>query len=231
MAVAEVADIADAFQFPFLYQGVLALLHFGLVDLVRYLGDDDTLPSVDFFEGGFGAHHHPAATGFIGAAHAFQSVDDPTGRKIGGLDEFHEFLGGDIVVVDVGDDALTDLVEVVRGHVGGHTDGNTRNPVNKQVGHFGRHYLGFFQRVVEIGLEIHGFLVEVFQQLFGQLSEPGFGVAHGGRIVAVHRSEIALTVYQRIAQAPFLGHAHHSVIDGRIAVGVKFSQHLPYNTG
>ena len=80
-----------------------------------------------------------------------------------------------------------------------------------------------------VGDEIHRFFVQVPQHLQGEGGQPGFGVAHGGRAVAVHRAEVSLAIHQHVAHGEVLGHAGHALVDGRVAVGVVLPQHLAHD--
>src|SRR5690606_27938414 len=44
-------------------------------------------------------------------------------------------------------------------------------------------------------------------------------------------AEVAVAVHQRVAEAEVLRHAHHGVVDGRVAVGVVFPHHVADDTG
>jgi hypothetical protein len=92
------------------------------------------------------------------------------------------------------------LVEVVRRDVGGHAHRDAAEPVDQQVGQLARQHQRFFFGAVVVGPEIDGFLVDVGQQLVGDLGQADFGVAHGRGVVAVDRAEVALAVDQHVAQ-------------------------------
>jgi len=65
----------------------------------------------------------------------------------------------------------------------------------------------------------------------GQLGHAHFGVSHGRGVVAVHRTEVALTVDQQVAQRERLGHAHDGVVHGGVAVRVILTDHVTDHTG
>ena len=226
-----VADVGNAFHFLFVHQVRRFLDHVGLVHHVRYLGDDNLLAAgLGGLKGGFGTHHHAAPARFQGRPHALVAVNGAAGREVGGFHKLHQFLHRNVRVLDVGGNAFAYFGQVVGSHVGGHAHGNARRAVDEQVGEFGGQHGRLFQRVVEVGAEVNGFLVDVGQQFLGNAFQAGFGVAHGGRRVAVHRAEIALPVHQWVAQAPVLGHAHHGVIHRRIAVRVVLAHDFTDNT-
>src|SRR5947209_3815188 len=57
-----------------------------------------------------------------------------------------------------------------------------------------------------------------------------FGVTHRGCIVAVHRTEVALAVYQHVTQGKILCHTHYGVVDRRITVRVVFTDDVTDDT-
>ena len=71
-----------------------------------------------------------------------------------------------------------------------------------------------------IVLEVDGFLVDVLQHRLGDGGQPGLGITVGCGGIAIDRAVVTLAVDQRVTQVPALGHPHHGVIDGRVAVRV-----------
>jgi hypothetical protein len=69
-------------------------------------------------------------------------------------------------------------------------------PLTSRFGNFAGTTTGSLRAVVVVA-EVDRFLVEVVEQRMGGLFQAAFGVALGGRRVAVDRAEIALTVDQR----------------------------------
>ena len=63
------------------------------------------------------------------------------------------------------------------------------------------------------------------------LAEPGLGIPHGRRAVAVHGAEVALALHQHIAGVKILGQAHHGVVHGTVPVGMIFTKHVAHDTG
>ena len=159
-----------------------------------------------------------------------EAVDDAPRGEVRPLDELHEVGGVHFVevveVIDHVGGGVHDLAQVVGRDIGGHAHGNAAGAVDEQIGQRRRQHHGFAQRVVEIGPPLDGFLVQVLEHEVGNGGEARFGVAHGGGVVAVHRAEVALAVNQRVAQREGLRHAHHGVINRRIAMGVILAQHL-----
>ena len=49
--------------------------------------------------------------------------------------------------------------------------------------------------------------------------------------LSVDRAKVALTVNEHVAQAEILGHAGHGLVDGRVAVGMVFTENLADDAG
>src|SRR5690606_8036122 len=195
-----------------------------LVDQVRDLGDDDALAPVgQLFDAGLGPDPDAPAPGRVGLLDPLPAQDDGARWEVRPLHDLHEVLKVRVGVVDQKHKAVHDLPQVVGRDVGGHPDGDAGGAVDEQVGNPGGQHRRLLQRVVEVGDEIDGVLVDVPQHLHGQLREAGFRVAHGRRRVAVYGAEVAVAVHQRVAEVEVLGHAHHGVVDGGVAVGVVFT--------
>ena len=123
-------------------------------------------------------------------------------------------------VVEQEQEAVDGFAQVVRRNVGGHSDRDSRSPVQQEVGDAGRQDDRFAHRFVVVGLELDGVLVDVGQQLFGQPGHAHLGVPHGRRRVSVDRAEIALSVHQWLPHGEFLGEPHDRVVNGRLSVGM-----------
>ena len=127
--------------------------------------------------------------------------------------------------------AVIGLAEIVRRNVGGHADGDAGRAIDQQVRNPGRHDRRFSLGTVVVRNEIDGVLVDVCQQFAGDARHPDFGVAHGGRRVAVHGTEVALPVHQQVAHRERLGHAHDGVVDRRVAVRVVLADDVADDAG
>ena len=62
------------------------------------------------------------------------------------------------------------------------------------------------------------------------MRHPHFGVTHGRGVVAVHRTEVALTVDQHVAHGEILRHPDDGVIHGDVAMRV-FTDYVTDHTG
>ena len=216
-----VANLADAFDASVAH-GIGDLLdHPRLVHLIGNLGDDDRgAVLADLFEFDLAAHHDRAAAGVERRADAGPPEDQGASREIRPDDEFHQLVDRQGGIVDKGAAGVDHLAQIVRRHVGGHADGDAAGAVDQQVGEAGRQDDRLLDRAVVVRLEIDRVLVDVVQQRLGRLAHADFRVPHGGRRVVVHGAEIALAVEQRQPHGKVLRHAHHGVIDRRIAMRV-----------
>ena len=123
------------------------------------------------------------------------------------------------------------LGDVVRRDVGGHADRDTRRAIGQQVGELGRQDGGFGQAAIVIVAKIDGVLIQAVEQRLGDKSHPRFGVARGGRIVAVDVAEVALSVDQRITDVEILRQPRHRIIDRGIAMGVEIAHGVARDLG
>ena len=233
LAVALVAQVGDALDGLGAHQIGDALQHARLVHLIGYLGDDDRLAVLaDLLDLGPGPHPQAAAPGVIGIADAGAAQDHPAGWEIRAGDQLHQRIDADLGPLDVGQAAVDHLAQIVGRDVGGHAHGDAAGAVDQQVGKARRQDHRLLGRLVVVVLEIDGVLVDVVQQgVAGRPGQPRLGVAHGRRRVAVHRAEVALAVDQRQAHGEVLRHAHHGVVDRRIAVGVVLAHYVADHAG
>ena len=85
--------------------------------------------------------------------------------------------------------------------------------------------------LVVVGGEVDGVGVDVGEHLAGDAGEAGLGVTHGGGWVAVDGAEVALAVYEGVAQGEGLREADHGVVDGGVAVGVVVAHDVADDLG
>ena len=134
-------------------------------------------------------------------------------------------------LLDQGQAGVDHLAQVVRRDVGGHAHRDAGGAVDQQVGEARRQDRGLLLGVVVVRDEVDGVLVQIVQQGVGDARHAHLGVTHGRRRVAVHRTEVALPVDQQVAQGKGLRHAHHGVVDGRVAMGVILTHHVADHAG
>ena len=115
--------------------------------------------------------------------------------------------------------------------IGRIADRNAAGAVNEQVGDIGRQHGRLGPGVIIVRTKIDGVFIDVRQQRFGQLGQPGLGVPHGGGRIAVHRSVVPLAVHEEIAHVKVLRHPNQRVVDRRVTVGVVVPHDLADDLG
>ena len=160
-AVGEVLEVGDALQLLALDE-VLDLVDDLLgSDEVGQLGDDDALaPRGDRLDARRRPGAEAATAGEVGVADALEPDDLAAARQVGPGDELHEVLERARRVGDEVPRGADHLDEVVRRHVGGHADGDAGGAVDEQVGVGRGQHRRLELRVVVVGDEVDGVLVE-----------------------------------------------------------------------
>ena len=226
-AVGLIADVRNAFQTLVLYQICHMLDQHTLIDLIRDLGNDDagTVVAV-LFKFGAGANRQTALTGRICGADACAAHDDALGREIGAVDMFHEVDELGLGIVNDTNAGVDDLAQVVRWDIGRHTDRDTRRAVDQQVRETGGQHTGLEAALIEVGIPVYGFLIDVAQHLGRHLVQACLGVTVSSRRVAIDRTEVAVTVNQRIAHGEILRQTNERVVNRSVAVGMILTKHV-----
>ena len=133
MAVALVVDVGDALNLLFLDQTCDILDQVFLVDVIRDLVDHDAIVVVLSLDFGLGTYHDAAATSLKSIFHTLVTIDDTSGGEIGSLDVVHQVAHFHLGILEQSQASVDALAQIVRCHVGGHADCNTRCAVHQQV--------------------------------------------------------------------------------------------------
>ena len=222
-----VAQIGDALDALLLHQLGDLLDERRLVHLIGDLGEDERLALLaQLLDMRLGAHDHRAAPRRVGLARAGAAEDHAAGGEVRAGHDLGELLDGQARIVDQGHAGVDQLAEIVRRDVGGHADRDAAGAVDEEIREAGREDGRLLARLVVVRSEIDGVLVDVGEQRGGGLGQPRFGVAHGGRRIAVHRAEIALPVDEHEAHGEVLRHPHEGVVDRLVAVWVVETDHV-----
>ena len=123
------------------------------------------------------------------------------------------------------------LDDVVRRNRGRHADGDPLRAVRQKVGDAGRKKHRLFRLAVIGCAEIDRVLVDAVEKALRDIGHPGFGIAHGGGVIAVDIAEIPLPVDKPVAHREFLREPHHGVIDRGVAMRVKLTHDVADDTG
>ena len=160
---------------------------------------------------------------------ALRSDDLGLGGIVRALDVLEQVLEAGIRFIEQMHAGGGHLAHIVRRDVGGHADGNAGSTVEQHVRQARRHGARLLQRAVKVGRPLHRALLQLGQQDLREAREPRLGVAHGGeRLGIVGRAPVALAVNQRIAVAERLGHEHHGLVTGGVAVRMEFAEHVAH---
>ena len=116
-------------------------------------------------------------------------------------------------------------------NIGSHTDRDAGRTVHQQVGIAAGKDRRLFLRFIEVGHKCHGVLVDIRQHLHGDFGQSRFGISHGRSAVSVHGTEVAVSVYQRIAHGPGLGHIDKGTVDRAVTMGMIFTHGIANDTG
>ena len=185
-----VAHIRNSVQATFAHQFSDAFNQTGFVELVGDFVDDDGIASfADFFNDRFPTHRQMPTTGAVCLANAFGTDNDTTGGEIGPWHVLHEFFHADffnvIPAVNQQIERGNQLAQVVGRDVGRHTHRDTAGAIHQQVRYARGQDFRFLERCVEIVHKVNRVFVQISDEFIGDFVQPGFGVTHGGRRVAV----------------------------------------------
>ena len=129
----------------------------------------------------------------------------------------------------MGDEVQTGIAEfgeIVRRDRCRHADRDALRAVGEHVREGGGEHDRLLLGAGVIVAEIDRILVDPFQQKPRDLGHPRFGVAVGGRAIAVDIAEITLPVDERIARGEVLRETHQGIVDRLIAVRVERAHHV-----
>src|SRR5690554_1515516 len=228
-----ITQFGDAFQALFLDQFSNLFDQPCLVQLVRQFGDDDgvAIGLLVVLNLVAGADVNAATASAIGFNNAGTAVDDALGREIRARNNFHQLINGQVRVINQRQATINHFGQVMGRNVGRHTHGDTGRTIHQQVRYAGWQNFRDTLGAVVVVDEIHGFLVQVRQQRMGNLLHADFGVTHGGGVVTVDRTEVTLAIHQRVAQGERLSHTNDGVVNGRVTMGVIFTDNVTHHTG
>ena len=108
--------------------------------------------------------------------------------------------------------------------VAGHAHRDAQRVVCQNGGEGDRQQGGLGGGAVVVGHKVHGLLVDIPEQLLAHAFQLCLGVtgSGAGHIPAVRLAKVALAVHKGHQQAFVAApHAHHSVVDGGVTVGVQ----------
>src|SRR5690625_6606694 len=107
-------------------------------------------------------------------------------------------------IIERGDSTADDLVDIVRGHGGRHTDSNTRDAIQQKCWKNRGEDRRLLKCIIKVVLKIDGVLVNICKEFFCNSLHTNFCITHCSCRVPVNRSKVALAIYQRIAERKLL---------------------------
>ena len=223
-AVGKVFDIGDTVNFFVFCQCGDGLHQHTFVDLIGQLGDDNAV--FILFDFAFGTHHDAAAAGLIGFDNPVYAIAGGGGRKIRPLDILHKVFHGAVRVFHPVNRGVNHFTQIVRRDIGSHTDRNTDGTVYQQIWKSGRKHGRLTQAVIKVRNKRDNLFFKIGHQLVRNFGQSCLGITVRGGTVAVHRTEVTVTFYQRIAHGKILCHAHHGAVYGGITVRMIPAQHI-----
>ena len=106
-----------------------------LVHRIGNLGYYDSLTVfLPVFDFGLGPYPQLAPTSMIGRTNSADTHDLCTGGKVRSRNIFHQFVNGNLRVVNQGDDTVDNLPKVMGRNIGGHTYRNSVRAVYQKMG-------------------------------------------------------------------------------------------------
>ena len=228
-----ILDVADAFELFLVHQFGNAFLQRLFIDLVRQLVYHDglALAFVQVFKMAFGAHYHAPAPGAVAVFHALNAVDDATRGEIGRRHNLHQIFQRGRRLAQQMQAGIDHFVQVVRRNIGCHAHGNAARAVDEQIGQASGQNGRLQLLAVVVGHHIDRLLVDIGQNLAGNLLQPTFRITVSGGAVAINRAEVALPVDERVAHRKVLRHAHQGFVRGQVAVRVEATEHITHHAG
>ena len=207
-AVTLIVHIGNTFNPAFIHEVGYRFDQLSLIHAIRNFIDNYLVMGRAVFYFSLSTHHHTSATGFIGTSNALHTHNISARGKIRGFYEMHQILDADFRIINIGDTSVNNLSQIVGRHISSHTHGNTAGPVHKKVGNTGRHDRRLHQGIIEIRHHVHSLLVKILHHCLTDQAQPCFSITHGRCRVTIHRTEVSLSVHQRITHVPILCHTH-----------------------
>ena len=142
------------------------------------------------------------------------------------FDILHEVGQARVRVIEDADAGVDDLGEVVWRDARRHADGDAARAVDQEVWEARGEHAGLLSALVEVGVPVHGLLVDVPEHLVGYFRHAGLGVTVSRGRVAVHGAEVAVAVDERIAHGKVLRETDQRVVNGAVAVRMVVTEHV-----
>ncbi len=197
LAIGGVVDVADLGQLLIAHQLAELLQQALTVHLVGdFLHHDGGAAVLLLFNLAFRADGEVAVAGLVGIQNALLAHDEAARGEVGAGHGGEQVFRRAIRVVNHEAGGVNGLAQVMGRNIGGHTDSNAVGAVDQQIREASRQNRGLLQRLVVVGLEVDGFLLQIAQEFHRRLIETRLGVTHGSGRVAVDGAEVAVAIDQ-----------------------------------
>ena len=110
----------------------------------------------------------------------------------------------------------------IRGHTHRYPLGTDYQKDRKSGGQNHR----LFERIVIVRDKIHSFFIEVFEQRLANAAHAHFRVPHCRWRIAIHASEISLTVDEHVPHGKRLGHSDDGIVNRGVTVRMILTDHI-----
>src|SRR3989338_9084592 len=114
----------------------------------------------------------------------------------------------------------------MRRNIRRHTHSYSDTAIQEEVWDLARENCWLLAAAVVAGTKKHRVLFNVLKTFIGNPRHLHLGVPHRGSIIAIDRSEVSLSMHQRIAHREILGHADKGFVHRRVTMRVVFSEHI-----
>ena len=219
LTVGFITQIRDSINLFILYKLCDLFDQTGFIHCIRKLCHNNTALAVCH---GLDIVYSPytdlAASGSVSFFDTGFSKDGRSCRKIRSLYDLHQFFDGSRtvflhpVVYDL-DNGSNHLPQVVGRNIRCHTNGDTGTAIYQNIRVTGRKNRRFFLCLIKVRHEINGIFADICQHLHGNTAQSRLGISHRCGTVAVHGTEVSMSIYKRVTGSPFLSHIYQRTIN------------------
>ena len=202
-----------------------------LAHTIRHLGHNDAMATIlVLFNMSNCTNRDRTATSLISLHHWCATINLCTRWEIRTLYILHQFLESNVRIINLSDSRIDQFAKVMRWNIRRHTDRNTHLAIQENVWHCCRQHDRLLLCTIEVVAEINRILLNIGQHLNANLVHAGLSIARCCWLITVHRTEVTLTLNERIAHLPRLSKVHHRHINRRITMWVVFTHYFTDDT-
>src|SRR5580704_16795980 len=103
---------------------------------------------------------------------------------------------------DNGKQAIDNLPQIVRWTFGSHGHRNAFRAIDQKIGYLRRETYRLIDSSIKIRRKINGVLINICNDLLGNLGHTRFGISVCGGRVSIHRTKIALSFDKKLSHIP-----------------------------